>query len=122
MITASIINQSSLMDLYPAAGMLVMAIEAMRQISFAQEQIESYRLEEIKFLKPLLIPVEQDTGIETRLYLQPLRYGTNPASTSFFKSTPFSVTSGPKFAEVISPQSLSQPDIGLVTKLQPEQG
>ena len=56
--------------IYPGAGMLVMAIEASRQLADPSKQIKGYRLREISFLKALVIPLTSD-GIETHFYLRP---------------------------------------------------
>ena len=54
--------------IYPGAGMLVMAIEASRQLADRGRQVKGYRLREVSFLKALVIPLTSD-GIETHFHL-----------------------------------------------------
>lgn len=49
---------------YPASGMLVMAVEAIRQISDYKKHIKGYMLKEISFLKAVQVP-EGPSGLET---------------------------------------------------------
>ncbi|MCJ1405286.1 hypothetical protein MMC11_008513 [Xylographa trunciseda] len=58
--------------LYPAAGMLVMAIEAARQLADNSRQITGYRINDANFHKAIFIPSDTD-GIETQLCLRPSR-------------------------------------------------
>ncbi|KAI0904706.1 putative polyketide synthase [Ustulina deusta] len=58
--------------LYPGAGMLVMAIEAMKQISSGLD-IRGFEIKETSILSPLSIP-EDDSGVEIEFALKP---GTN---------------------------------------------
>ncbi|MCJ1389265.1 hypothetical protein MMC18_002121 [Xylographa bjoerkii] len=58
--------------LYPAAGMLVMAIEAARQLADASRQITGYRIKGASFHKAIFVPSDMD-GIETQICLQPAR-------------------------------------------------
>jgi acyl transferase domain-containing protein len=55
--------------LFPAAGMLAMAIEAVTQISPSQS-IAGYEFRNVAILFPLVIPTD-DSGIEVQLRLQP---------------------------------------------------
>ncbi|KAK7733693.1 putative PKS/NRPS-like protein biosynthetic cluster [Cytospora paraplurivora] len=71
MITGSII--------YPAAGMLVMAIEAMRQLSNPQKVLKGLRMREVVFMAALRVPTSVD-GVETHFYVRP--YLDSISSTS----------------------------------------
>ncbi|PYH88158.1 ketoacyl-synt-domain-containing protein [Aspergillus ellipticus CBS 707.79] len=57
-------------ELYPAAGMIVMAIEAARQMADPSRQIASYSLEDVALLKALLLNLSPK-GVETELHLRP---------------------------------------------------
>ncbi|KAL9600827.1 MAG: hypothetical protein Q9179_003082 [Wetmoreana sp. 5 TL-2023] len=59
-------------ELYPAAGMIVMAIEAARQISAANatRPIKGYRLTDVTFLKAVRLSMSAE-GVETQFYLRP---------------------------------------------------
>ena len=56
--------------MYPAAGQLVMAIEAVRQLASEPENISYVQLSEVSFIKPLIINSDDQVGTETRLHLQ----------------------------------------------------
>ncbi|MCJ1283861.1 hypothetical protein MMC26_003192 [Xylographa opegraphella] len=58
--------------LYPAAGMVVMAIEAVRQLADSSRQITGYRIRGVSFHKAIFVPSDTD-GIETQLCLRPAR-------------------------------------------------
>lgn len=60
------------LEIYPAAGMIVMALEAARQISDSKMVIKGYRLNNLQFLKALRISSAPE-GVETQLHLHPLR-------------------------------------------------
>ncbi|TVY93463.1 Lovastatin diketide synthase, partial [Lachnellula willkommii] len=55
--------------LYPAAGMLVMAIEAVRQLDNSNGQPSGYRFKDVVFSSSLVVP-ETNQGIETQFRLQ----------------------------------------------------
>ncbi|KAI0544367.1 polyketide synthase [Xylaria curta] len=55
--------------LYPAAGMLVMAIEASRQISDPKKSLKSFKFSDVSFQQALKVPSEG--GIESHFYLRP---------------------------------------------------
>ncbi|KAI0460550.1 polyketide synthase [Xylaria acuta] len=55
--------------LYPAAGMLVMAIEASRQISDPKKSLKSFRFSDVSFHQVLKVPSED--GVESHFYLRP---------------------------------------------------
>ncbi|RMZ80672.1 hypothetical protein DV738_g2743, partial [Chaetothyriales sp. CBS 135597] len=58
--------------IYPAAGMLVMAIEAASQVLDKTRKIKSFHLRDTKFSVALRIPLSA-TGIETHFLLRPVR-------------------------------------------------
>ncbi|KAI1108931.1 polyketide synthase [Nemania sp. NC0429] len=55
--------------LYPAAGMLVMAIEATRQISDPKKVLRGFRFSDVSFHQALKVP--SDGGVESHFYLRP---------------------------------------------------
>lgn len=67
--------------LYPAAGMVVMAVEAARQISSsaATRPIKGYRLVDVNFLKAVRLSTAEE-GIQTQFYLRPQKTGGTAAS------------------------------------------
>ncbi|CRG83761.1 Lovastatin nonaketide synthase [Talaromyces islandicus] len=54
--------------MYPAAGMVVMAIEAANQMADPNRKISGFQLKDISFLRALVIPTGE-SGVETHLYL-----------------------------------------------------
>jgi hypothetical protein len=58
--------------IYPAAGLLVMAIEAACQLSSPQADPTGYTLREVKIRKALIVP-QSDDGVEVQAHLRPLR-------------------------------------------------
>ncbi|KAI1309753.1 putative polyketide synthase [Xylaria venustula] len=58
---------------YPAAGYICMAIEAVRQLNEADNKvIGGYRLRDIDILKALVIP-ETSQGVDVQLFLEPVK-------------------------------------------------
>ncbi|GAP87706.2 putative polyketide synthase [Rosellinia necatrix] len=55
--------------LYPAAGMLVMAIEASRQVSDPTKSIKGFKFSDVSFHQALKLP--NDGGVESHFYLRP---------------------------------------------------
>lgn len=66
--------------LYPAAGMMIMAIEAMTQKSDDSHVIEGYELRDVIIGKAIVVPQDED-GIETMLALKPSRLGSRTNSS-----------------------------------------
>ena len=63
-------------ELYPAARMLVMAIEAARQVANTSGSITGYLLSDVSFPKALMsIPRAND--FETNIFLRPLDTSEN---------------------------------------------
>jgi acyl transferase domain-containing protein/NADPH:quinone reductase-like Zn-dependent oxidoreductase len=58
--------------IYPAAGMLVMAIEASRQMADTSRIVKGFRIVDARFNVALRVPATQN-GIETHFYMQPSR-------------------------------------------------
>ena len=56
--------------LYPASGILVRAIEGIRQIQDPENTIKGYKLKDVEFLSAVKIVVGQD-GTETIFTLRP---------------------------------------------------
>ncbi|KAF2969557.1 hypothetical protein GQX73_g4018 [Xylaria multiplex] len=55
--------------LYPAAGMLVMAIEASRQISDPTKRLKGFKFSDVSFQQAFKVP--NDGGVESHFYLRP---------------------------------------------------
>ncbi|KAI8251523.1 Compactin diketide synthase [Colletotrichum sp. SAR 10_98] len=68
--------------LYPAAGMLVMAIEACKQLVDPALKLAGFRFKDVSFHTALDIP-EDAEGIETRFHLRPLWEGTSSQSATW---------------------------------------
>ncbi|KAF5020446.1 hypothetical protein F66182_7525 [Fusarium sp. NRRL 66182] len=58
--------------IYPAAGMLVMAIEASRQMADTSRVVKGFRIVDTRFNVALRVPTTQN-GIETHFHMQPSR-------------------------------------------------
>lgn len=74
-------------ELYPAAGMMVMAIEAARQVftSIADRPIKGYSFLDVTFSKALTLPMTAE-GVETQFYLRPQKtQGVSSSQTSEFR-------------------------------------
>ncbi|EEP81156.1 hypothetical protein UREG_05998 [Uncinocarpus reesii 1704] len=80
-------------NLYPAAGMVVMAIEAARQNADQSKEIEGYELREVMIRKALVIPSD-DTGIETMFNFSPSQPGFEGSDTAWQKFTLLSRVDG----------------------------
>lgn len=74
-------------ELYPAAGMIVMAIEAAREVapSNGVKCIRSYRFKDVTFVKALVLSMA-DEAVETQFYLRPHKSdGTNSSIWNDFR-------------------------------------
>ncbi|OJD32113.1 polyketide synthase [Diplodia corticola] len=60
--------------LYPLSGMMVMAIEAARQIADQSKEIEGFQLRDVSVGKAMVLPA--DAPIETKLQFRPWRAGS----------------------------------------------
>ncbi|KAI1375107.1 hypothetical protein F4677DRAFT_455044 [Hypoxylon crocopeplum] len=66
-------------NIYPMAGMIVMAIEAIRQIE-KRNDVSGYQIRDVHVLSALVVP--HDQSIETRLQLSPWRSGSRSSRTT----------------------------------------
>ncbi|KAH8588309.1 beta-ketoacyl synthase domain-containing protein [Bisporella sp. PMI_857] len=66
---------------YPGAGLLVMAIEAARQIADANEEIIGYELRDVSISAALRVP-DNEKGVEVLIQLRPRRTGTKAAPST----------------------------------------
>ncbi|KAI3395544.1 hypothetical protein diail_1206 [Diaporthe ilicicola] len=68
--------------LYPAAGMLVMAIEASRQIADSGRVLKGFRFKDVSFHLALRVP-DDAHGVETHFYLRPYRETSSPGPSTW---------------------------------------
>lgn len=68
--------------LYPAAGMLVMAIEASRQLASAEKKVKGFRFKEVALHMALRIPLNTE-GVETHFHLRPYLDSTTTTSSTW---------------------------------------
>ncbi|KAF2468466.1 reducing type I polyketide synthase [Lindgomyces ingoldianus] len=70
--------------IYPAAGMLVMAIEGARQLADPSKKIVGYRIKNATFQKTLNIPSNQE-GADVQIYIRPVQdaYDKDAALSEF---------------------------------------
>ena len=68
--------------LYPAAGMLVMAIEASRQLTSSEKKLKGFRFKEVVLHMALRIPHNAE-GVETHFHLRPYLDSTASSSSSW---------------------------------------
>ncbi|KAK6072395.1 polyketide synthase [Seiridium cupressi] len=73
--------QSSI--LYPAAGMMIMAIESISQRAAEDREVDGYELRDVIIGNAIVIP-DNDDGIETMVSIKPFRLGTR-AHTSVWE-------------------------------------
>lgn len=86
--------------LFPAAGMLIMALEAAKQLAYEyQTEPVGYELCTVRFERGLSIPSD-DASVETSLHMQPLHDGQMPTATpSRFAFRLFSCTTAGTWSE-----------------------
>ncbi|KAH6683357.1 fatty acid synthase S-acetyltransferase [Halenospora varia] len=58
------------LEVYPAAGMLCMAIEGIRQLDRSPQEASGYRLKDVSFSRAMVLTAEPE-GTETQLYIRP---------------------------------------------------
>lgn len=75
--------------LYPAAGMMVMALEAAAQIADPNKDVDGYELRDVLVDKALIVPRDEE-GTETMLHLRPYRMGTQADTTAWNEFTIYS--------------------------------
>ena len=68
--------------IYPAAGMLVMALEGARQLIDASRSIRGYCIKDATFQRALNIPSTQE-GVESQVYMRPLQDATDKDSPKY---------------------------------------
>lgn len=68
--------------LYPAAGMLVMAVEAMKQVTDDEELIEGYSLHDVDFVSAIDLTVNSGV-VEVQTALKPTRYSKQTGTCCF---------------------------------------
>ncbi|KAI2779732.1 putative polyketide synthase [Daldinia loculata] len=68
--------------LYPAAGMMVMAIEAMFHNATKDREIDSYELRDVIVGKAIVVPNDED-GVETMLSIKPHRTGSRALTSTW---------------------------------------
>ncbi|KAJ5595529.1 uncharacterized protein N7459_001737 [Penicillium hispanicum] len=68
--------------LYPGAGMIVMAIEASRQLANPKKVLKGFRLRDVVFQAALRVPSTTD-GIETHFYVRPYFDSTSSTSSNW---------------------------------------
>lgn len=86
--------------LFPAAGMVVMAVEAMAQIlRGADKEVVAYEVCDMEVLAALTLPADEASGVETQLALRPWQDPRNKESSSA-AFTLFSISGDDLFTEV----------------------
>ncbi|PKY05111.1 KR-domain-containing protein [Aspergillus campestris IBT 28561] len=65
--------------LYPAAGMVVMAIEAIKQLADPDRSIAGFTVKDCKFISPIHIPTHSD-GVETNIHVKRVKDGKSDSS------------------------------------------
>ena len=65
--------------LYPAAGMVAMAIEAVKQLADLNRNITGFTVKDCKFLSPIHVPTHSN-GIETNIHLKRVKDGKSDSS------------------------------------------
>lgn len=73
--------------LYPAAGMLVMALEGALQLSDATRKLLGFRFRDVGFERGLVVPSDEDGAVETRLSLLPDKRVPGQYQFSIFSTT-----------------------------------
>ncbi|KAL2835360.1 hypothetical protein BJY01DRAFT_252737 [Aspergillus pseudoustus] len=61
--------------LYPAAGMVVMAVEAIKQLADANRRLSGFSVKDCKFLSPIRIAAHSQQRIETSLHMKRAKLG-----------------------------------------------
>lgn len=82
-------------DIFPAAGMICAAIEAVKQCAVPGKTIKSFDLRDVAVKRALIIPAE-DPGVEVFTHLRPQRTGTRRTSSWYdFSFTSLEISKGP---------------------------
>ena len=88
--------QSSI--LYPAAGMIVMTIQAAKQIAKEDKEVEAYEFRDVNIGKALIVPQDEE-GVETILQLRPWRQGSAALTSVWQEFVLFSLIAGQEWQE-----------------------
>ncbi|ERF74612.1 hypothetical protein EPUS_00742 [Endocarpon pusillum Z07020] len=80
-------HKSNETELYPGAGMVVMAMEAARQIARDPAAIQGYRLKDVRFSKALLLPLDSEADVETQFHMRPGKVGNAAEEKNDFRLT-----------------------------------
>lgn len=75
--------------LYPAAGMMVMALEAAKEIADSTKPVDGYELKDVVVGKALIVPRDEE-GVETKLHLRPWRMGSRADDAAWNEFTIYS--------------------------------
>lgn len=76
--------------LYPAAGMMAMAVEAAAQIADHNKGgVEGYELKDVLVDKALIVPRDED-GVEAQFHLRPWRMGSQATTSAWHEFTIYS--------------------------------
>ncbi|KAI0016815.1 hypothetical protein F4780DRAFT_797307 [Xylariomycetidae sp. FL0641] len=67
--------------IYPAAGMLVMAMEALQQMAPPNRPISGYFFKQANFISPIIVKEAWDSRTETLFHLQPIQKAYEKEST-----------------------------------------
>ena len=67
--------------IYPAAGMVVMAIEAVNQLASSEKSIAAYSLRDVVITSPLKVSL--DAPIEVETFLRPSKNLAGKSSSKF---------------------------------------
>lgn len=78
--------------LYPGAGMLVMALEGVLRTADPSKTVEGFRMTEVTFERGLVISLDDETPVETRISLHPLHRHSGPSDWWVF--TVYSMVKG----------------------------
>lgn len=80
--------------LYPGAGMLVMAVEGALRAADSSKSIEGFRLSDVMFERGLVVSVDDETPVETRI-----SFHANSAKPNSWNFVVYSMTNGSPWAK-----------------------
>lgn len=102
--------------LYPAAAMLIMAIEATREVSSTDHMPTGYFVKEARFLSPIIVPEQWDDRVETMLSLTPMKRhpGWSDITISVYNKETYSWTE--VFQASVQTQYTSETDLATVNQ------
>ncbi|KAI0386913.1 hypothetical protein F5Y04DRAFT_288708 [Hypomontagnella monticulosa] len=93
--------------LFPAAGMLVMALEGAKQMADPSKKVQGFRYRDVSFERGLVVTTGDDSAVETRLSLLPDEFVPGQ-----FKFTVFSTSTGTSWTKHCSGQLQLEYDNG----------